>query len=137
MTTYVDSSVLLRRVLGEQDSLDSEWLRLRPVSSALIRVECLRAIERYRMMGAIDDETVTLRRQAVLETLAGFEIIEPTGAVLDRAADPFPVYVATLHAIHLATAVEARYAVPDLDFATHDIKLGGAAMSLGFAVIGI
>ena len=133
--TYVDSSVLLRIALGEANPLTG-FDRLAPISSALLRIECLRAIERYRLMSAIDDEAVTERRQAVLELMSGFRLVDLTATVLERAADPFPTYVATLDAIHLATAIEARADIGVLTFATHDLKLASAARAVGFQVAG-
>ena len=135
MTTYVDASVLLRIVLGEVQPLPN-WDELVPVSSELVRVECLRTIERYRLAQAFDDEVVAQRRKAVLQSLDTFRLVQPTRTVLERAADPFPVHVATLGAIHLATALELRSEIDDLDFATHDQKLAEAATALGFDVVG-
>lgn len=122
-------------VLSEPGPL-AEWPDVRPVSSELIRVECLRAIERLRLQGLIDDETVAQRRAAILDTLSRFRLVEPSRVILERAAEPFPVHVATLDSIHLATALELRADHPDLAFATHDAKLGAAASSLEFLVLG-
>ena len=133
--TYIDSSVLLRLVLGEPDSLHS-WDAVDPISSALLRVECLRAVQRYRQMGAIDDQTVAERRQAILDAVKRFHLVDVSPAVLMRAADPFPVHVATLDAIHLATALELRGELEGMDFATHDRKVADAARSLDFNVRG-
>jgi predicted nucleic acid-binding protein len=133
--TYIDSSVLLRIVLGERNAL-VEWPDVEPVSSELIRVECLRAIERYRQAGALADDDVVERRSAVLDALSRFRLVEPSRTVLERAADPFPVYVATLDAIHLATALEVRQEFEVLNFATHDTKLAAAAGALAFTVLG-
>ena len=135
MTTYVDASVLLRIVLGEKEPL-ATWDELVPVSSELVRVECLRTIERYRVAQAFGDEVVAQRRKAVLRSLDTFRLVQPTRTVLERAADPFPVHVTTLDAIHLATALEVRSEIDDLDFATHDSKLAEAATALGFDVVG-
>ena len=135
MTTYVDSSVLLRVLLSEPDPLP-EWPNIHPVSSELIRVECLRAIERLRLQGLIDDDTVAYRRAGILDTLTRFRLIEPSRIILERAAEPFPVHVATLDALHLATALELRSDHPDLKFATHDEKLAAAAVSMEFVVLG-
>lgn len=135
MTTYVDASVLLRIVLGETDQLAS-WDTIDPVSSELIRVETLRVIDRYRLIQAMDDAAVAERRSAVLETITRFTIASITPAVLERAADPFPTSVATLDAIHLATAMMVREEFPALAFATHDQQLATAARALGFLVEG-
>jgi hypothetical protein len=96
----------------------------------------MRAIERYRTMRDIDDPEVADRRGGALRILASFGLAGVTDEVLQRAADPFPVYVATLDAIHLATAILIREAHADLHFATHDRTLALAAKAVGFQVIG-
>jgi predicted nucleic acid-binding protein len=136
LRTYVDASVVLRIVLGESDPLAS-WETLDPVSSELIRVECLRTIERYRLVGAIDDAVVAERRGAVLDMLGAFDLVAITGPILDRAADSFPTSVATLDAIHLATALLLRDEYPQFQFASHDRQLALAARSLGLPVEGV
>jgi len=136
LITYVDASVLLRITLGEMDQLSS-WEQIEPVSSELIRVECLRVIERYRLSNALDDSHVAERRAAILDLLQAFDLAAITESILDRAGDPFPTSVATLDAIHLATALQLREEFPGLEFVTHDSRLGLAARSMGFSVTGI
>lgn len=136
MIAYVDTSVLLRIVLGEQEPLSS-WEALEPVSSELMRVEALRAIDRYRLLGALDDTKVAERRAAVLDILSAFRLTSISPSILERAADPFPTSVATLDAIHLATALHMREEFPELAFATHDQQLATGARAVGFAVQGI
>jgi hypothetical protein len=55
LNVYVDSSVLLRVVLGEPGRLRI-WPRITTaVSSELIRLECLRTIDRARLRLGLDD----------------------------------------------------------------------------------
>ena len=135
MTTYVDASVLLRVIQGATDALPS-WGLITPVSSQLVRVECLRVIDRARTKGLTDDLTAARDRTAVLEALSAFSLLAVTDAVLQRAADPFPTALGTLDAIHLASALELRAEFPDLEIATHDRELAVAAQSIGFTVVG-
>ena len=135
MTTYVDASVLLRTVLGEPEPL-AVWPSISPVSSELIRVECLRVIERARLSLSIGDEQSARHRADVLEALDAFVLAPVSRSVLERAADPFPTSLRTLDAIHLATAVELRSDFPDLSLATHDHELAIAARAVGFEVYG-
>ena len=136
MITYVDASVLLRIVQGSTDRLET-WSETEPISSYLIRVECLRTLDRARLQPGADDLAIGSDRASVLELLQGFSLAPVTSSVLDRAADPFPTMLGSLDAIHLATALELRDSYPDLVFATHDRQLGIAARSLGFLVVGI
>ena len=137
MTVYVDSSVLLRVVLGESGTLSS-WRRItQPVSSEVIRLECLRTIDRARLTRRIGDADVAARRGAVLEQLEGFTLVKLDSRVLERAADPFPTTLSALDAVHLASALLARRALPDLTLATHDAELATAARAVGFRVAGV
>ena len=137
MDVYVDSSVLLRHVFGQREPLAS-WARIdRPVSSDLVRVECLRTIDRARFSTGLADHIVAERRAAILEALAAFSLVPVTTEVLERAGDPFPTSLATLDAIHLATALLVRDRFDRLMVATHDIEMGLAARAVGFEVDGL
>ena len=136
MTTYVDASVLLRVIQGAPDALAS-WPELEPVASELIRVECLRTIDRARASHAVDDSTASEHRASVLTALATFGLAQLTQEVLQRAADPFPTSLGTLDAIHLATALAIRHEQPALTFATHVRELATAARAVGFEVYGV
>jgi hypothetical protein len=137
VNVYVDSSVVLRIVLGEPAPLRA-WRRIdRAISSQLVRLECLRTIDRARVRLSLDDASVARRRAAILEVLDGFDLVLLDTAVLDRAADPFPTTLGSLDAIHLASALRARVAVPELRLATHDVELALAARAVGFEVLGV
>jgi uncharacterized protein len=134
---YVDASVVVRVLLAEPDPL-REWRSLdRLVSSRLLEVECLRALDRLRLLEHVDDRTSGERRRALLDTLATVDVVPLDERILERAAQPFPTLVRTLDAIHLASALEVRDEIDDLLFATHDERLGLAASAMGFAVVGL
>ena len=86
MIAYVDSSVVLRVVLGQRAAL-KEWPDIvTGVTSGLLEVECLRTIDRLRHLGALDDTGTAERREAVYRLLEMMEVVEPTAPVLGRAA---------------------------------------------------
>jgi predicted nucleic acid-binding protein len=134
---YLDSSVLLRMVLGQRGRL-KEWRHVKEgVVSALAEVECLRTLDRLRLRGAITDQDLAVRREAVYRLLEEIEVVEPTRPILARASLPLPTPIGTLDAIHLATAMLWRESSSsDLLFATHDAALGIAARASGFRVAG-
>ena len=136
MNVYVDSSVLLRVILEEEGRLRI-WNRIgSPVSSVLIRLECLRTIDRARIRLNLPDEEIAKRRAAVLEQLDGFTLVPLDPAVVERAAEPFPTLLGSLDAIHMASALTARSQRSDLLFATHDGELATAARAAGFTTLG-
>jgi predicted nucleic acid-binding protein len=67
VNVYVDSSVLLRIVLGEPGRLRGWRTINRPFSSELLRLECLRTIDRARIRSGLADDEVAERRAAILE----------------------------------------------------------------------
>ena len=136
MRAYLDSSILLRVVLGEPNRL-REWSRISAaVTSEIARVECLRALDRLRLAGGMRDRELARRRATMLELLAGIEAVRLNRSVLDRASAAFPTQIRTLDAVHLASALSAFVRWPALRFATHDVELATAARSVGLPVIG-
>lgn len=97
---YLDTSAIVKLVLPEPET--EELLRLlsdRPerVTSALARVEVLRAVRRAGEDGAV------FRRAE--EVLARLGLIEIGPAILNAAARLDPRRLRSLDAIHLATAL--------------------------------
>ena len=136
MKAYVDSSVLMRLVLGEAGKL-AQWGSFRSAStSALAEVECLRTLDRLSLRGALSLDDLADRRAAVYGLLEDIEVLGMDRAVLARAAQPFPTPLTTLDAIHLATAILSRELDGPNVFATHDVALAKAARSVGFGVVG-
>lgn len=136
LNVYVESSVLLRVVLGEPDRLRI-WSKIsNPVSSELIRLECLRTIDRARIRLGLRDVDVSHYRAEVLETIEAFDLIQVDPSVLERAAEPFPTTIGSLDAIHLASALLAKPEFDDLALATHDAELATAARAVGLKVHG-
>ncbi len=138
MIAYVDSSVLLRRVLGQPDTL-AEWgLLERAFTSRLAEVECARVLDRLRLQGELTEEDHTLRVGAMRDLLEAVERVELNTTILRRAAEPLPVPLKTLDALHLTTALALGYHLdaPPL-MATHDRGLARASRALGLRVIGV
>lgn len=136
MNVYVDSSVLLRVALRQPNPLPA-WPRISAgVASELLRVECLRAVDRIRFRAGLDDTTVATLRGQVLAALDHVRLVPIDAHVLARAAEPFTTGIRTLDAIHLASALAAREHFDDLALATHDQELALAARAEGFEVHG-
>ena len=136
MIAYVDTSVVLRHLLGQQKALD--WTNWRAAySSEILGVEVRRVIDRLRLGSALDDDGVAQAQQTLTRLERSIGLISLTRAVLRRAALPMPTVVKTLDAIHLASALLFQERRGDsLIFATHDFQQATAARALGFDVIG-
>ena len=137
MTVYVDTSALLRVVLGEPGALGALRQAERLVSSELLAVECRRTIDRLQRLGHLPAEEAARRLGFVTEWLEAVDLVLLRAPILARACDPLPSPLGTLDALHLATALVWRDRMDEvLTIATHDGALGLAARTYGFALIG-
>ena len=137
MTIYLDTSVVLRALLGDGPPL-AEWGRWdRAYSSELLGVEARRAIDRLRLERVLDDDGLADAHEALAATERAIGVIRLTSAVLRRAGQSMPTAVKTLDAIHLASAqLYAQRRESGLLFGTHDRGQANAARALGFDVVG-
>lgn len=135
MTTYVDTSVILRLAFHEPDHL-AGWQELeRRATSRLARLEALRTLDRRFAQGGIGTSELADRRAFVLSLLDGIDEIALSEPILERAENPFPTPLRTLDAVHLASALAlARQTA--VTFATHDAELAIAARAVGLSVVG-
>ena len=138
MNVYLDSSVVLRR-LQRETAPAVTWAHWEHAySSALLRVEVLRTIDRNRLRGALTDNEVA---ELVTKAHAIFDVVEfvvLSSSILERASQSFRTSVGTLEALHLSTALWLTEAGSgELTFLTHDGELAVAARSVNFAVEGV
>ena len=137
MIAYLDSSTVLRIILGQTNAL-KEWRSITEgVASALVEVECLRTLDRLRLAEGLEDTQIAVRREAVFRFLEAVEVVELTRPVLARASQPLPTALGTLDAIHPATALLWKdRSGAALVMATHDDALAIAARASGLRVVG-
>lgn len=133
MTTYVDSSALLKRYIQEPDSeyatalidadevLATSWLTVVEVRRALVKLLSGTDLGRANEVAHEDIDKMALVLPDSTTWLAAAEI----GAALS---------VRSLDALHLACAQRLR--IPALRFVTFDIRQAIAARALGFSVVG-
>lgn len=135
MKPYIDSSVVLRRLLKQPGAL-GRWPGPEvPVTSEMLLVEGLRTLDRLYVQGRLDDGEVAERISALHAMIGSFERVPVSRAVLQRAGSSFPTALGTLDAIHLATALlwmEERD--EPLIFLTHDAQQALAARACGLEV---
>ena len=137
MITYLDTSVVLRWVLGQHKALAHPVKGAALVTSRLTNVEALRTLDRLRRQGGLTDADYAERHGLTVRLLARVDRAHIYAAVLRRAAEPFPLPLGTLDSIHLSTALLVRDTKGvDVVFATHDVELDAAARSVGLETIG-
>lgn len=136
MIVYLDTSVILRKILAEPGPAFTWGERDEAMTSELARVEARRAIDRLRLGGDYTDEMVATAHGKLTAFEISIAIFPITRLVLARASAPFGTVVKALDAIHLATAMVLRERVTaELQFATHDRQQAIAARALGFEVV--
>ena len=134
MTTYVDASVVLRLVLGQPGAIDDLSAFDSLVSSRLLRVECLRSLDRlgltapsihvgYEALGADFDGAVKMAK-----TLGADTVIVPYMGEGQRNAEDWKKAVADFN------RYAERLKKAGLDFAYHNhdfeftVKPGGTSL---------
>jgi hypothetical protein len=137
MIAYLDTSVILRSLLGQKNPL--HWEIWRPIySSELLGLEARRVIDRLRLESALDDVGVMDAHRELGRIEQHIGTVALTRGILQRAAMPMPTIVKTLDAIHLTSALMVRERLHgSIVFATHDLQQATAAYSLGFKVLGV
>ena len=132
MTTYFDSSALVKRYLVEVDSAQAIALvnqHSPRVTSMITRIEVRRAIA--RIASAVD---VSMTREQFNRDLAQFEVASIDTEICDRAsAIAEATGVRTLDSIHLATALMFGCS----NFVSFDRRQSTVAIELGMTIIGI
>lgn len=137
MTTYVDASIVLRLVLGQPNAIDDLSAFDSLVSSRLLRVECLRSVDRLGLTAALTRDQVRAALANLEAFLESVTFVEVSNAVLTRAGQPLPSPLGTLDALHLASALLWQdWTQGAVALATHDRVLARAAREYHLHVVG-
>ena len=105
------------------------------IASDLTLVECDRVLIRAATLGDLTQAEAAGRRSDLSAAAAHWTLLRLGGAVIDRARLPFFTEpIRTLDALHLASALVARAAVPDLTVLSLDGAVRTNARALGFDV---
>jgi hypothetical protein len=124
--TYVDTSVILAELLGEERSPPAGFWDEQLVTSRLAVYEVWVRLNARDLASSHGDAAERL--------LARLALVDLSPVVLDRALAPFPVPVRTLDAFHLAT-VEwlGRGGIRPL-VAAYDQRIRDAAVEMGYSL---
>jgi len=106
MIVYLDSSFVIRRLLGVGKPVEFWGRWEKAYASTLMRTECYRIANNLRLDGKLDDAG-RARLGSWIETVCRAVTQVPvTDNVMKRASEAYPVAVGTLQALHLATMQE-------------------------------
>jgi len=135
---FAESSAVLAWLLGEaaerqvREALAGAEL---VVASDLLILECERVLIRGVTLREIKEGQAADLRARLHHTASAWHLWRIDPDVIERARQPFPEEpVRTLDALHLATALAARSAVPGIALLSLDDRIRRVASQLGFQV---
>ncbi len=136
MNIYAESSAVLAWLLGEEADPQVREVFRRAVlvtASDLTLLECDRVLIRAVALGEIAEAAAADRRARLNAAAAHWHIWRVSWDIVDRARHPFPAEpIRTLDAIHLASALAARSAVPGVELLSLDDRIRWSGQQLGF-----
>lgn len=133
---YLDSSVVLRVLLGQQPQFEQWGAWQRAYSSRLMRCEVLRTLDRMRLAGSLDDEQIAACTVLFKDIASHLGQIPLTDAILSDVEASFATTTGTLDAIHIVSAKAYERANDPVVFVTHDRQQAVAARAAGLDVRG-
>ena len=135
MKAYLDSSVLIAIAFREAKHIANLEQYDSLMTSRMACAECFRTLHRLNLERKIDENETVARGDFFRESFRGLILIDVSTAVINRAMESFGIYVKTLDAIHLSTALLwQEQKKEELTFLTHDERQEKAARLLGFSV---
>jgi len=139
MKLYAESSAALAWLLDQKhgelvaDTLAQAEL---VISSDLTLIECDRVLIRAVILDELRESDAVHRQGRLNAVSTRWTLLALDEEIIERARRPFPAEpVRTLDAIHLASALTARKAVPDLAILSLDGRVRKAADRLGFLLL--
>ncbi len=134
---YLDTSAVLRVLLGQKGARAPLQGKAIAVSSELVEVEAYRSLENAHRARKLGDLELAHKTRELLGLTRAMHLFPVSEQVLRLARASFPIAVRTLDALHVATAQVVLAEAPDLELWTHDPLLGAAAMTRGLQVRGL
>lgn len=106
------------------------------LTSVLTLVETDRVLIRAQALEELEEGDVVDRRRVLARASRHWHLVQLHEEILDRARRPFPNEpLRTLDALHLASALVARTAVPDFVVVSLDSRVRKTGLDLGFEVL--
>jgi predicted nucleic acid-binding protein len=135
MTLYAESSAVLAWLL-EQEHGETVALKLAQaeivIASDLTLIECDRVLVRAVALNELREADAGERQARLNAVSARWALLTLDEEIIERARRPFPLEpIRTLDAIHVASALIARRALPDVAVLSLDDRVRQAATRLG------
>ena len=106
------------------------------LTSDLTLLECQRAIIRLVSLGEITEAEAADNEARLRQTATYWTLLAIDRDLVERASHPFPVEpIRTLDVLHLASALVARTAVPEIALLSLDHRVRTCAHALGFQLL--
>ncbi len=139
MTLYAESSAVLAWLLEQEHGeavatalADSSLV----IASDLTVIECDRVMIRAVALNELTEADAAQRQARLNAVSARWALLALDEEISERARRPFPAEpVRTLDAIHVASALIARKAVPDVAMLSLDDRIRTSAARLGFRLL--
>ena len=139
MRLYAESSAVLAWLLGEAGGEEVRRLLAgasEVYTSVLTLVETHRVLIRAQKLEALKEGDVVGRRRVLARASRRWHLLQLHEEILDRARRPFPGEpIRTLDALHLASALTARAAMPELAVLSLDSSIRRSSFDLDFEVL--
>lgn len=139
MNLYAESSAVLAWLLGEANGEDARQALMEAelvFASDLTLIESERVLIRGRAVGELSEADAAERRSILRFASARWNLLRLDGEAVERARLAFPLEpIRTLDALHLASAVAIRWAIPHLAVLSLDERVRKNGQALGFKVL--
>ncbi len=139
MTLYAESSAVLAWLLDEpraEEVLAALAGAETIVASDLTLIECERTLIGAAARGLLSEGGATDRRAELSRVATHWNLLAVTEEVVERARRPFPTEpIRTLDALHLASALFARTADPEVELLSLDRRIRDCGRLLGFRLV--
>ena len=123
---YLDTSVVLAHLLGEEHVPPVEMWSQTLISSRLLE---------YEMWTRVHARGLARSHGEIVRQLLGrIALVEMTPTTLERSLQPFPVTVRTLDALHLASVEFLRQRGQTVTLASYDLRMVAAAQRMGIPI---
>ena len=139
MNLYAESSAIVAWLLKEnaEASIYNHLIRAEAVvSSDLTLIECDRTIWRAASTGSLREADADAVRGRLATVANHWTVLPISPDIVQRTRGHFPdALIRTLDALHVASALQARAAFPDLAMLSLDERVRRVAGSLGLPVL--